>query len=108
MADDKPAAPAPADKGGYVKESLSSTLPKFQRSVHVGDRIKDRHSGRTGTCMYVGVADFSRGKEVCGVRLDVKRTTTDCDGKYRGERYFRCTPGHGLYIPLEDAQFVAV
>ena len=44
--------------------------------------------------------------QVCGVRLDVKRSTTDCDGKYRGERYFRCTPGHGLYIPLDDAEFL--
>ena len=39
---------------------------------------------------------------------DKARTTTDCDGKYRGERHFRCTPGHGLYIPLEDAEFVGV
>lgn len=58
--------------------------------------------------MYVGAADFARGKEVCGLRLDKIRTTTDCDGKYRGERYFRCTPGHGLYIPVEDAEFIGV
>ena len=53
-----------------------------------------------------GAADFAKGKEVCGLRLDKKRSTTDCDGKYRGERYFRCTPGHGLYIPVEDAEYV--
>jgi len=58
--------------------------------------------------MYVGPADFANGKTVCGLRLDRQRTTTDCDGKYRGERYFRCTPGHGLYIPIEDAEFVGV
>ena len=58
--------------------------------------------------MYVGPADFSNGKTVCGVRLDKQRTTTDCDGKYRGERYFRCTPGHGLYIPIEDAEFAGI
>ena len=39
------------------------------------------------------------------MRLDKKRTTTDCDGKYRGERYFRCTAGHGLYIPRADAEY---
>jgi SpoVK/Ycf46/Vps4 family AAA+-type ATPase len=93
---------------GYVQESLSATLPSFKRPVHVGDRVRDRHSKREGICMYVGVAEFARGKEVCGLRLDVKRTTTDCDGKYRGERHFRCTPGHGLYIPLEDAEFIAL
>ena len=93
---------------GYVQETLSATLPRFQRAVHVGDRIRDRHSGRTGICLYLGPADFARGREVAGLRLDTKRTTTDCDGKYRGERYFRCTPGHGLYIPIDDAEFLAL
>lgn len=41
-----------------------STLPRFRRTVHVGDRIRDKHSGRTGTCLYVGPADFARGKDV--------------------------------------------
>ena len=107
----KSPAPAPdAAKGGgdYVKECMNTTLPKFKQSIHVGDRIKDRHSGRLGTCLYVGPADFAKGKEVCGLRLDKARTTTDCDGKYRGERHFRCTPGHGLYIPLEDAEFIGI
>ena len=90
---------------GYVEESLASTLPRFRRAIHVGDRVVDKHSKREGICLYVGPADFARGKEVVGLRLDKKRTTTDCDGKYRGERYFRCTQGHGLYIPLEDAEF---
>lgn len=48
---------------GYVHESLQSTLPRFRKTVHVGDRIRDKHSGRTGTCLYVGPADFARGKE---------------------------------------------
>ena len=90
---------------GYVQESLQTTLPRYQKSVHVGDRVIDKHSKREGVCLYVGPADFAKGKEVCGLRLDKKRSTTDCDGKYRGERYFRCTPGHGLYIPLEDAEY---
>ena len=101
-------AKAGAAGGDQVLESLSATLHKFRAAIHVGDRVKDRHSGRLGTCLYVGPADFAKGKEVCGVRLDKARTTTDCDGKYRGERHFRCTPGHGLYIPLEDAEFVGI
>jgi hypothetical protein len=115
----KPPWQGPLDEGGgrpavqekptsadYVKESLQATLPRFQRSVHVGDRVIDKHSKRTGICLYVGPAEFAKGKDVCGMRLDKKRSTTDCDGKYRGERHFRCTPGHGLYIPVEDAEFV--
>jgi SpoVK/Ycf46/Vps4 family AAA+-type ATPase len=93
---------------GYVQESLATTLPRFSKPVHVGDRVRDKHSKREGVCMYVGKADFAKGREVCGLRLDNKRTTTDCDGKYRGERYFRCTPGHGLYIPIEDAEFIGI
>ena len=27
-----------------------------------------------------------------------------CDGKYHGERFFRCAAGFGQYIPLEDAE----
>ena len=103
-----PTAAAQNADPSYVRETLASTLPAFKKTVHVGDRVKDRHSGRVGTCLYVGPADFARGKDVCGLRLDAKRTTTDCDGKYRGERYFRCSPGHGLYIPLDDAAFLAV
>jgi SpoVK/Ycf46/Vps4 family AAA+-type ATPase len=89
----------------YVQESLQATLPSFKKAVHVGDRVIDKHSKREGICLYVGPAEFAKGKEVCGLRLDKKRSTTDCDGKYRGERYFRCTSGHGLYIPLEDAEY---
>ena len=89
----------------HLQESLQATLPSYKKLVHVGDRVIDKHSKRTGICMYVGPAEFAKGKEVCGLRLDKKRSTTDCDGKYRGERYFRCTPGHGLYIPLEDAEY---
>ena len=36
-----------------------------------------------GIVMYVGPAEFARGATVVGLRLDAKRTTTDCDGKYK-------------------------
>ena len=110
FADDRPLDRAARAGGGKPAgdDALGATLPKFKQSVHVGDRVRDRHSGREGVCLFVGGADFARGRQVCGVRLDKRRTTTECDGKYRGERYFRCTPGHGLYIPLEDAEFIGV
>lgn len=56
-----------------------------------------------GTCLYVGPADFARGKEVCGVRLDMRRTTTDCDGKYRGtqQEMRKTKSGHQL-LALHD------
>ena len=70
---DKPKPPA-ADGGERVLESLNATLHKFRAAIHVGDRVKDRHSGRLGTCLFVGPADFAKGKEVCGLRLDKART----------------------------------
>ena len=108
FADDRPLDRAARAGGGKPAgdDALGATLPKFKQSVHVGDRVRDRHSGREGVCLFVGGADFARGRQVCGVRLDKRRTTTECDGKYRGERYFRCSPGHGLYIPLEDAEYL--
>ena len=39
---------------------------------------------------------------VVGLRLDEKRTTSECDGKYDGERLFRCKPGFGIFVPVED------
>ena len=72
----KAPAAAPDAGGDYVKECLNMTLPKFKQSIHVGDRIKDRHSGRLGTCLYVGPAEFAKGKEVCGLRLDKARRSS--------------------------------
>mmetsp|Transcript_6174 Transcript_6174/g.21162 ORF Transcript_6174/g.21162 Transcript_6174/m.21162 type:complete len:560 (+) Transcript_6174:954-2633(+) len=54
--------------------------------------------------MYVGPADFAQGKVVVGMRLDSKRTTSDCDGKKDGERFFRCKPGFGLFCLVEDVK----
>ena len=98
----------PSFPTNYVVESLTATVPHLVKAVYVGDRVRDRHSKREGVCMYVGAAQFALGKQIVGMRLDNKRTTTDCDGKFQGERHFRCTPGHGLYVPLEDAEPIGV
>ncbi|CAK0855938.1 unnamed protein product, partial [Prorocentrum cordatum] len=47
--------------------------------------------------MYVGPATFAGGDVVVGIRLDEKRSSSDCDGKYQNERYFRCAAGYGIY-----------
>jgi len=65
--------------------------------------------------MYIGPALFAAGDIVVGIRLDEKRTTSDCDGSYKGERYFRCQAGYGIYqlrsevelLPLEPATGLA-
>jgi len=66
-----------------------------------GDRVAagERH----GTVMYLGPAAFAKeGQQVVGLALDVKRTTSANDGKVDGQRYFRCKPGHCLFVDLDD------
>ena len=37
----------------------------------------------------------------------LQRPGTDCDGKHKGERFFKCPVGFGLYVPLEDVKVIA-
>ena len=53
--------------------------------------------------MFVGLAEFA-DKWVVGMRLDEKRSTSECDGKHDGERLFRCKAGFGIFVPVEDVK----
>jgi len=84
---------------------LGSTLnPK---SMYVGDRVKLKGSSRAGEVMYVGPAQFAGGDTVVGIKLDEKRSQSDCDGKYKNERYFRCTAGYGIYQTKDEIELMA-
>lgn len=75
--------------------------------MYVGDRVKLKGPPvRFGELMYIGPAGFAGGDTVVGVKLDEKRSTSDCDGLYKGERYFRCQPGHGIYQAVEEVELV--
>merc|ERR1712137_1095015 len=42
-----------------------------------------------------------------GVRLHDKRSKSECDGKApTGERFFRCAPGYGAFVPSDDVELV--
>ena len=41
-----------------------------------------------------------------GLRLDEKRSTSECDGKYDGERLFRCKAGFGIFVPIDDVKAI--
>merc|ERR1719247_311497 len=98
------ASPSPAVRSASPapRPGLSDTL--HPKPLYVGDRIRVKGSSRTGTIMYVGHAGFSAGKDVAGIKLDQKRTQSDCDGKFDRERYFRCKPGYGIYLPVTDVE----
>ena len=50
-----------------------------------------------------GPAEFAGGNVVAGLRLD-GLSFVRCDGKYNGERLFRCKAGFGLFVPLGDVK----
>jgi len=75
--------------------------------MYVGDRVKLKGPPvRHGEVMYIGPASFAGGETVVGIKLDEKRSTSDCDGMYKNERFFRCQPGHGIYQALEEVELV--
>ena len=86
------------------KHELMATLKPNANKVYIGDRAEV--GGRKGTVMFVGPAEFAGGGTVVGLRLDEKRATSECDGKYDGERLFRCKPGFGIFVPVEDVKKV--
>lgn len=122
-------SPAPAAGPGAVRNAtprgMAPALPRAQpqrgraggnpleatlnpQPLYVGDRVKVKGPPvRSGEVMYIGPADFAGGSTVVGIKLDDKRSTSDCDGKYKGERYFRCPPGHGLYQDLSEVEVVS-
>lgn len=63
-------------------------------------------NGRLGEVMYIGPANFANGSIVVGVKLDDKRSSSDCDGKYKGERYFRCSAGYGIYVARDEVELI--
>ncbi|CAJ1402291.1 unnamed protein product [Effrenium voratum] len=94
-------AKAATPRKGIVKEVASDDR------MYVGDRVKLKGPPvRYGELMYIGPAAFAGGETVAGVKLDEKRSTSDCDGMYKNERYFRCQPGLGIYQALEEVELV--
>jgi len=91
-----------ARAGSQEEGGLAMTINP--RKFYVGDKAKIKDSGREGEVMYVGVPSFS-SKEIVGMKLDEKRSKSDCDGKApNGERLFRCPAGYGIFLPSEDVE----
>ena len=97
--------------GGVVKRDASAdneqnrnTWNKSQK-LYVGDRAVIRETKREGDVLFVGNIpgiNPKPGGQTVGMKLDEKRRTAECDGKHGGTRYFRCPPGYGVFVPIED------
>lgn len=81
-----------------------SRLAAAATGITVGDVVRIKDSSRTGDVRYKGRAAFARNRVVVGLALHRKRSTSDCDGEYKGERHFTCTTGYGLYALIEDVR----
>lgn len=99
-------AGAPAGGGCALQEPQGYAETLNQQQLYVGDRAKIRDSGRQGYVMYIGTPSFS-SSEVVGLRLDDKRSKSDCDGKGpNNERLFRCPAGFGVFVSSEDVDYI--
>ena len=61
-----------------------------------GDRVIVQ-GNQLGTVKYIGKLEFDPlGRIFIGVQLDAPVGITD--GAVRGQRYFQCPPGHGVFV----------
>jgi dynactin complex subunit len=78
---------------------------KNNQDVYVGDRVRfeDRH----GTVLYVGEPKFAKkGQVMVGLCLDTKRSNSVNDGTVESTRYFRCKPGHAIFVGVDEVQLL--
>ncbi|KAF3008835.1 hypothetical protein E8E13_010799 [Curvularia kusanoi] len=64
----------------------------------VGQKI-ETNTHRTGLVKYVGPIHVAEG---AWLGIDLQEPTGKNDGSVRGERYFDCPPGHGLFVKETD------
>jgi dynactin 1 len=63
-------------------------------NLRVG-QVVELATGQQGEIMFIGTTRFSDGEWI-GVKLD--EPTGKNDGSVRGDRYFDCAMGHGMFV----------
>lgn len=64
----------------------------------IGD-IAQTHDGRQGTVRYVGPLKIAAGE---WLGLELPDNSGKNDGSVKGERYFTCQPGFGIFVRKES------
>src|ERR1700761_8318144 len=68
-------------------------------NVKVGQKIETQ-DGKQGTVRYIGPLHVASGE---WLGLELPDDTGKNDGSVKGERYFNCAPGHGIFVRKESA-----
>ena len=58
-------------------------------------RTVEVHDGKIGIVQSIGYTDFAAGN---WIRVVLDTATGKNDGSVKGQRYFTCEPGHGMYV----------
>ncbi|KAH0843533.1 dynactin [Fonsecaea pedrosoi] len=68
-------------------------------NVKVGQKVETQ-DGKQGTVRYIGQIHVASGE---WLGLELADDTGKNDGSVKGERYFNCAPGHGIFVRKESA-----
>ena len=102
-----PPAHHPHPQAAMLQAALRGALARraarrhaaFVTALAIGDRL--RVAGHAGTLRFRGKCAFAPGTWL-GVELD--RPVGKHDGAFKGERFFRCAPRHGLFVRPVSAE----
>lgn len=71
---------------------MADLVPKLGQTIETQD-------GRQGVVRYVGTLHIAAGN---WLGLELADTSGKNDGSVKGERYFNCPPGHGIFVRKES------
>ena len=81
-------------------EAADMELPQLRKKPRMHDRVK-LVDGQVGIVCFVGMLESSSERSSIGVKLD-QWSANGNDGSAAGKKYFKCEPGHGYFVELED------
>src|ERR1700761_4072824 len=67
-------------------------------NVKIGQKVETQ-DGKQGTVRYIGPLHVASGE---WLGLELQDDTGKNDGSVKGERYFNCAPGHGIFVRKES------
>ena len=68
-------------------------------NIRTGQKVETQ-DGKQGTVRYIGPLHVASGE---WLGLELPDDTGKNDGAVKGERYFNCAPGHGIFVRKESA-----